>query len=154
MRLCTAYRVWKYALAVQLPPVSRPSSPPSALASGTGWVWSSQLIRQRAGTRCGPRGLSRHNKINSQAHDGHRASRSADVASAFAPAFPENFVLRELTSDKDDICLLYLVELLQTNKSLTRAIFSRRGRESQVYVLIIVAFISLLFLKDMILYND
>lgn len=75
----------EYALAVLLPPLSRPSSspsPPSALASGTGRVWSSQLIRRGAGARCGPRGLSRHNKINSQAHGGHRASRSTDVASA------------------------------------------------------------------------
>lgn len=75
----------EYALTVLLPPLSRPSSspsPPSALASGTGRVWSSQLIRRGAGARCGPRGLSRHNKINSQAHGGHRASRSTDVASA------------------------------------------------------------------------
>lgn len=90
VRLCGVYtqagkRRGEYALAVLLPPLSRPSSspsPPSALASGTGRVWSSQLIRRGAGARCGPRGLSGHNKINSQAHGGHRASRSTDVASA------------------------------------------------------------------------
>lgn len=61
VRLCGVYtqsgkRRGEYALAVLLPPLSRPSSspsPPSALASGTGRVWSSQLIRRGAGRAAG-----------------------------------------------------------------------------------------------------